>query len=101
MKNTHICPKCAKRRIWVIEKFRLPSESKDGRELPVVPHQEAGKRSVFGSMRLEPKGAFDLFLCDTCGFSELWGRDFRDLAVDEARGIRLVDNTDLGEGPFR
>lgn len=101
MKNTHICPKCSKRRIWIIERFRLPSEGGEGRELAVVPHQEDGKRPLFASMRTSPKGAFDLFICDGCGYSELWARELRGLVVDEKRGVKLVDNTDLGEGPFR
>ena len=102
MKNTLICPKCAGRRIWVIEKFRLPGESADGRALAVVPHQEAAKRSALSlAMRATPKGAFDMLMCDGCGYSELWARDFKDLVVDDAKGIRLTDNTHLKDGPFR
>lgn len=35
------CPKCAGKRIWVIERYRVPGEAAEGRELPVVPHQAA------------------------------------------------------------
>lgn len=101
MKNTHICPKCRQRRIWVIERFRIPSEGGEGRELAVVPHQQEQTRTLFGSMRASPKGAFDMFVCDGCGYSELWARDLRGLVADEANGIKLVDNSNLGEGPFR
>ena len=102
MKHSLVCPKCAGRKIWAIEKFRLPGESAEGRTLPLVPHQETAKRSaLFSAMKTEPQGAFDLYVCDGCGFSELWARDFGKLVADPARGIRLVDNSDLKDGPFR
>ena len=102
MKQTLVCPKCAGRKIWAVEKFRLPGDTAEGKVLPVVPHQESTKRSaLFSAMRAEPHGAFDLYVCDGCGYSELWARDLGRLVADPARGIRLVDNSDLKEGPFR
>src|SRR6185436_9144661 len=101
MKNMLRCPKCAGKRIWVIEKYRIPGESSEGRALPVVPHQAEMKTSLFQAMRLNPQGHFDLFLCAGCGYSELWAESFKDLVADPARGIRLVDTSNLNEGPFR
>jgi predicted nucleic-acid-binding Zn-ribbon protein len=101
MKNLLRCPKCASKRLWVIEKYRIPGESAEGRALPVVPHQPEGKGGLFQAMRLNPQGHFDLYLCDGCGYSELWAEGFKGLVADPARGVRLVDNSDLNEGPFR
>jgi predicted nucleic-acid-binding Zn-ribbon protein len=100
MKKMMRCPKCAGKRIWVIEKYRVPGESAEGRELCVLPHQEEGKGGLLSFGRLNPVGHFDLFLCDGCGYSELWADGFRGLTPDPARGIRLLD-TDAKAGPFR
>jgi hypothetical protein len=100
MKHSNACPKCRGKRIWIIEKFRLPGESAEGRPLAVVPHQgETG--SMFRALKLNPQGSFDLHLCDGCGFSELWANGVRGLVPDEARGVRLVDLSDANDGPFR
>lgn len=101
MKNLLRCPKCAGKRIWVVEKYRVPGESADGRELPVLPHQPDAKESRLSFGRISPKGHFDLFLCDGCGYSELWADGFRGLVPDEKRGVRLIDTSDIGDGPFR
>lgn len=105
MKNLLRCPKCASKRIWVIEKYRVPGESADGRELPVVPHQPdpAASKSVLGAQwgRVRPLGHFDLFVCDGCGYSELWADGFRGLTPDPSRGIKLIDTTNAKDGPFR
>jgi len=103
MKNLLRCPKCAGKRLWVIEKYRVPGEAAEGRELPVVPHQASrtAGASFLGLARVSPVGSFDLFLCDGCGYSELWASGFRGLVADPARGIRLLDTSETNEGPFR
>lgn len=101
MKNMLRCAKCAGKRIWVIEKYRIPGESAEGRPLNVIPHQPEMKSSLFKAMRLNPQGHFDLFLCAGCGYSELWAEDFGDLVEDPAKGVRLIDTSNLNEGPFR
>lgn len=101
MKKLHRCPKCDGKRLWVIERFRIPGESADGKVLPVVPHQPAtGGGGFLGFTKVQSVGHVDLYLCDACGYSELWAEDFRGLVPDEARGIRLVD-TSAERGPFR
>jgi predicted nucleic-acid-binding Zn-ribbon protein len=100
MKNLLRCPKCAGKRIWVIEKYRIPGEAAEGRELPVVPHQAAGS-SFMRLARVTPIGSFDLFLCAGCGYSELYASNFRELVADPERGIRLIDTSETSEGPFR
>ena len=100
MKNLLRCPKCAGKKIWVIERYRIPGEAAEGRELPVVPHQDTTK-SFLRLTRVTPVGHFDLFLCDACGYSELYAAGVRGLVADPERGIRLIDTTDVNEGPFR
>ena len=101
MKSTLKCPKCAGKKIWVLEKYRIPGESAAGRELPVLPHQDEGKSRLFQSMRANPQGHFDLFLCNGCGYSELWAGGFEDLVPSPEHGIRLIDSSEIGAGPFR
>ena len=106
MKNLLRCPKCAGKRIWVIEKYRIPGESAEGRVLSLVVHQTKPEETRFlgdllGSLQARPQGHLDLFVCDGCGYAELWAGGVRDLVADPARGIRLIDTSDVGAGPFR
>lgn len=101
MKRTQICPKCAARRIWVIESFRVPSETAQGAVLPVMPHQQAEGGSFFSIARLTPVGSFDAYVCAGCGYSELYAKDFAQLREDPARGVRLLDASAEPAGPFR
>jgi hypothetical protein len=101
MKQRHTCPKCAGKRIWVIEKYRIPGDTAEGRALPLVPHQAKDGAGLFGFARVSPSGYFDLFLCDGCGYSELWAGGVRDLVEDPEHGVRLLDTSRATEGPFR
>src|SRR4051812_43615788 len=101
MKQHLTCPKCKGRRIWVIEKYRIPGETAEGRVLPIVPHQnEVATPRLFSFGRANPIGHVDLYLCDGCGYSELWAEGVRGLVHDPANGVRLVDSAVAGEGPF-
>jgi len=97
MKRTLKCPKCSGQRIWFIDPFRIPGESALGRELAVVPHQGTGSFLA----PLAPLGSFELLACASCGYSELYAQDITELREDPAKGIRLVDATELPQGPFR
>ncbi len=100
MKTLNRCPKCSGKRIWVIEKYRIPGEAAEGRELPVVPHQ--GPTTGFlGISRHTPVGAFDLFVCDGCGYAELYATRLDALVADPERRLRLIDTSDASDGPFR
>jgi predicted nucleic-acid-binding Zn-ribbon protein len=101
MKNRLVCPKCAGKRIWVIEKLRVPGESAEGRALAVVPHQPAMKPGLFQTLRASPRGHFDVFICDGCGYSEMWAGGIADLVEDPEHGVRLIDTSQAGQGPFR
>jgi hypothetical protein len=106
MKNLHRCPKCSGRRIWVIEPFSIPSDSSDkGDPLAVISHLPSAQgeaKSRFSFQKLSPVGHFDLYLCDGCGYSELWAEGFKSrLRHDPQNGIRLLDTGDATEGPFR
>lgn len=99
MKHTQQCPKCEGRRLWVVERFRLPGEAGPGAELPVVTHHEKGGLFTLG--RASPVGRFNLWVCATCGFSELWAEGLEGLRDDPSAGIRLVDQSLDPAGPFR
>jgi len=101
VKRTHICPKCDGRRIWVVESFRIPSETAQGAVLNVVPHQEETSGGFFAIARVKPVGRFDVFVCDGCGFSELYAAGIDDLRADTKTGVRLLEATTAPAGPFR
>ena len=85
----------------MIESFRIPSEG-EGTVLPVVPHQTDPSASrAWVIARARPQGQFDLWLCDACGYSELWARGLSGLREDPAGGVRMIDTTVTPEGPFR
>lgn len=100
MKRTQRCPKCGGRKLWVIDTFRAPGESAAGVALPVVTHQEQST-GRFSLGRASPQGSFNLWLCDACGYSELWAENIAGLRHDPASGVRCVDTTPDDEGPFR
>lgn len=103
MKNLHRCPKCSGRRIWIIERYRVPdAEVMNGKALPVLPHVPGAGGGRFSFEKINPVGHFDLYLCDGCGYAELWAEGFKNaLAPDPAKGIRLLDTSDANDGPFR
>ena len=85
----------------MIEKYRIPSETAEGRALPLVPHQEEAKPRLLAFSRVNPVGHVDLYVCDACGYAELWADDFRGLVHNPERGVRLIDTSEAGAGPFR
>lgn len=84
----------------MVERFRVPGETAAGVALPVVTHQEQAP-GRFSLGRASPQGSFNLWLCDACGYSELWAEHITGLRHDPAAGVRLVDATTDPEGPFR
>ncbi|MDP3214800.1 MAG: hypothetical protein Q8S73_11895, partial [Deltaproteobacteria bacterium] len=83
VKRTQRCPKCNGQRLWVIDTFRVPGESAAGVVLPVVTHQEQST-GRFSLGRSIPQGSFNLWLCDACGYSELWAEKISGLRHDPA-----------------
>ena len=101
MKKNQRCPKCDGKRIWVVEAFRIPTETAQGQVLPVVPHQESGAVGFLALARIKPVGQFDVYLCGGCGYSELWASGLDELRADPAKGVRLLDSSTEPAGPFR
>ena len=101
MKKLHACPKCSGRKIWILEPFRLADETREGRPMNLVPHQPEAAGGFFRVARMSPRGELDLFVCDACGYSELWARGMRGLVEDPAQGVRILDSSGTKAGPFR
>ncbi|HEY8078080.1 MAG TPA: hypothetical protein VIF62_28330, partial [Labilithrix sp.] len=95
------CPKCDGKKIWVVEAFRIPTETAQGQVLPVVPHQETGSLGFLALARVKPVGAFDVYLCAGCGYSELWASGLDELKANAPSGVRLLDSSTQPAGPFR
>ncbi len=98
MKATQRCPKCGGKKLWLIDPFRVPSDTAGGQEMFVVPHQSTGG---WVSLRANPVGSFELFLCAACGYSELYAKSFAELEARPDGSVRLLDMTDPKAGPFR
>lgn len=100
VKRTQQCPKCQGRKLWIIERYRIPGEYAGGVELPIVSHQK--EEGGFLSMaRTSPQGRFDLWVCEGCGYTELWAAGLSGLREDPSLGVRRVDTTPEPAGPFR
>lgn len=99
MKRTLQCPKCVGRRFWVVERYRMPGPD-GGWEAPVVSFQREAPR-IFGIPQTSEQGRVDLWVCETCGYTELWARDLAGIREDPERGVRRVDAAAEPEGPFR
>jgi hypothetical protein len=101
VKRNQRCTKCDGKRIWVVEAFRVPTETAQGQVLPVVPHQGESFGGFLALARIKPVGHFDLYVCDACGYSELWAAELGGLRPDPDKGVRLLDSATKPEGPFR
>ncbi len=99
MKRSQRCPKCQGQRLWVVERFRVPGEVAPGTPLPVATYVEKG--GLFTIAGAQPKGRIDLWVCDACGYAELWAAELAGLREDPVAGVRLLDATPDPAGPFR
>lgn len=87
--------------LWVVERYRIPGEYAGGVELPVVAHQQEVGGGFLSMGRTTAQGHFDLWVCEGCGYTELWARDLRNLRDAPEHGVRRIDNSTEGGGPFR
>ena len=105
MQATNTCPKCHGRRIWRIEAFQYEGAEHAthtlrvlyGRALPIPPGQP--RKFMQGEAEGVTMGTFDLFLCDQCGYSELYARNVTALRHAPQHGVHLLDAT--GAGAYR
>ena len=97
MKQSAACPKCTGRRIWVIAPYVAADDTSS--EMRVVPDQPPDTPAMF--RQINPQGRLDLYVCAACGYSEFWARELDDLEPRPDRGVRMWDNTDPSQGPFR
>lgn len=101
MKRHQRCIKCNGSTLWLVDPFRVPGEAAQGHELAVVPHQEGERAGLFAFAKVRPVGRFELWVCASCGYSELWAKDLEALRESVGDGVRLIDASVAGEGPFR
>ncbi len=101
MKHLHACPKCTGRKIWIVAPWRLLAHTVEGERAPIVAHQPLPRAGFFDIGLQNPVGKVDLWVCDGCGYSELWAEGVGDLREDPERGVRLLDSSETKAGPFR
>ena len=99
MKHSRRCPKCDGVRLWKIEGLAAKDPSVQlGGSLPVrlavgrrtAPTKERSFFSGDGSS-LYDAGSIDAFVCDGCGYTELWSRDLSKLTHNPASGVFLLE----------
>jgi hypothetical protein len=87
MKRTKTCPKCASRRVWRVDKYTVPADSTAGAPLRVT-IERPPSRGLFARDD-STQGYIDAWVCDGCGFTELWARDIDGLKPDPGSGLVL------------
>ena len=86
MKRSHRCPKCEGTRLWRIENFRHQTDVVAGSEL-VVAILDRDRVWTGATVR----GTFDMYLCATCGYSELWANGLDELYAKPEEGVHLLE----------
>lgn len=98
MKTTKTCPKCAGKKLWVVDPLQTVHEYAPGTlPLHLAYKQKTGDTGWLAS-KTERVGRLAAWICAACGFSELWASELEQLQPDPEAGIRLVDGS---EGPAR
>ena len=99
MRVTEQCPKCHFTTLWVIDKVLQPDPTSSGITVPLVitaGHDLAKNWVVAGTLTA--------YVCDQCGYTELYARDFREqlatLTTNGWNGVRLLSRQGP-RGPFR
>jgi predicted nucleic-acid-binding Zn-ribbon protein len=108
MKRSLQCPKCAGRRLWVVEQVQQVDASGEyaDRVISTPLGLTAARLGEGGSsLRMSTVGRFEAWTCHGCGYTELYARDFAQalahLAANPANGVRFVDGSAPPQGPFR
>jgi predicted nucleic-acid-binding Zn-ribbon protein len=91
MKKTLTCPKCDGRQILHVDQMKLPSYGQGAIGAKPYPVPITVQQSFWrGTQAI---GAFETFICRACGYTEWYAGDPAAIPVDEASGIRLLDNS--------
>jgi len=100
MKRSFQCPKCASRRLWIIEQVeQVDASGESGDRTMTTPMGLTAARIGEGgsSLRVSTIGRFEAWTCHDCGYTELYARDFAavlaHMAADPRNGVRFVDGT--------
>ena len=90
MKNTHTCPKCNSKSLWIIEPLRTIHEYAPG-SIPLHLDYDQVSGTNFLNRTKERVGGLDAWICAECGYTELWARELQKLVHAPERGIRRID----------
>ncbi len=112
MKESQQCPKCKSKKLWRIEKLEgpgiVPATPRGGHGFPIrLSFRRAARRRRksfwdFRSIRKGPQTGFiDAWVCDACGYTELYARDFEELKHEPEHGIHFVDAVSDQTTPYR
>jgi predicted nucleic-acid-binding Zn-ribbon protein len=94
MRKTLTCVKCNGRKVWHIAPVR-----ERGQQYRPSPLGPAYEKNVWGQFR--NTGAFEVFICVGCGYTEWYTTELDQLRHDPQNGITLIDNEKVAEGPYR
>ena len=90
MKKTKTCPKCAGNRLWLVDPLRTTYDNAPGTIPLHLDHRRPAGKGWLGT-KTEDVGTLALYVCASCGYSELWASDLERLRPNEKAGITLVD----------
>ncbi len=78
MKNAQRCMMCQSEEYWIVDPFK----TKEG-QVPVASQEGTGFLAADTFV-----GKFAAYICQDCGYTEMWAKDFDRLEEDAERGIR-------------
>ncbi len=117
MRRSGKCPKCGGKRLWVVDPIAQPDgdSSNQVHAMRVATRRLAlaGGALTFGqTWERAAVGFFVAYVCEGCGFSEMYARDIEDLADledtvphdahgDPGSNVELLDTQPPKDGPHR
>lgn len=106
MKTSGVCPKCACRKLYVVDQVTQPHAESSNVTLPLflmaagVAKDETGVEE--GTRYRSHACKLEAWVCSACGFVEWYGKDTSELELLARHydgGVRVV--TSRGEGAYR
>ena len=83
MKRNQVCPKCASKKLWIVNEVRRPLSDRNPATEPLyaarvsdVPSEETGFWAA-SSKRVDA-GTFEIWICAGCGLTEWYAKDFEE-----------------------
>jgi hypothetical protein len=108
MRNTHTCPKCSSRKLFVIGCVQQPHHGFESGSNTLVVHSRnipTGRKTLgIPTTERVAAGYFEAWVCSICGFTEWYARqaneDLARMAQHPESGVLFIDG-DAPASPYR